>query len=98
MKKDQHDWTEEVLQSMKGSHRAKPGPDLFLKIKNQIKIDEAKVISIAQWKWAAAVAVMILFINITALVVYNRSETITEDYAVINTYGEPLLTTYQIFE
>ncbi len=98
MKKDQHEWTEEVFQSMRGSQRARPRPDLFSKIEDQINLHEAKVIPIVQWKWAAAVAVMILFINITALVVYNQSETITEDYAVVNTYGEPLLTTYQIFE
>ena len=90
---------EEVFQSMKGSHRAKPSPELFAKIESQIEVSKGKLIPLHQWKYAAAAAALVLFINVTALLYYDQHAGVAnEDVAVVDTYSESLISTYQIYE
>lgn len=62
---------EEIYQSMKGSQRAKPSPELFAKIENPIAASKDMVIPPQQWRYAAAAAVLNLFMNVSALLYYN---------------------------
>ncbi len=99
MNDEKEKWMEEVFQSMKGSQRAKPGPELFAKIEDQISFPKAKVVSMAQWRYAAAAAVLVLFLNTTTLLHYKQLDKVSyENTAVADSYGQALITTYQIYE
>ena len=98
MNDNKEKWMEDVFQSMKGSQRTKPQPDLFVKIQNRIGVGDAKLVSRHQWKYTAAAAVLILFVNITALVYFNQQHQVNyEDVADGNTYNQTLISTYQIY-
>jgi len=98
MNNEKEKWMEDVFQSMKGSKRAKPNPELFAKIKGQINASEAKVIPLYQWRSAAAAAVLLLFMNVATLRHYHQQdEGNYQDVAVADMYGESLISSYQIY-
>lgn len=102
MNHDKDKWMEEVFDSMKSSQRATPSPDLFAKIEEQIETSSGKVISINQWKYAVAAAVLILLINASALIYYNQQDgkyqDTYEDLAVADNYDQSLISSFQIYE
>lgn len=99
MNDDKEKWMEEVFQSMKGSRRAKPRPELFAKIEGQIAVSKGKVIPLRQWKYAAAVAALVLFVNVKALLYSNQNDEVFNDDAVVaDVYNQPLISSYQIYE
>ena len=99
MNDEKEKWIEDVFQSMKGSQRAKPQPDLFVKIQNRIGVVDAKIVPLHQWRYAAAAAVLILLMNMTALVYFNQQNKVNyEDVAVEDTYNQSLISSYQIYE
>jgi len=98
MNNEREKWIDEVFQSMKGSERAKPRPDLLAAIEDQIAASKARVIPMQQWKYAAAVAAIILLVNAVALTSYDASTAGSyEDTLAATTYGEPLISSYQIY-
>lgn len=98
MNEDKEKWMEDVFQSMKGSQRAKPSSDLFVKIQDQIGSGDAKVVSLHQWKYTAAAVVFILVVNTKALVYFNQQHQVNyEDVVDGNTYNQTLISTYQIY-
>ncbi|WKN42749.1 hypothetical protein [Tunicatimonas pelagia] len=96
---DQEKWVEAVFQSMKGSRRATPSPELFSKIQSQIEDSKSKVVPLYPWRYVAA-AVAVLFVNATALIYYNQPEEVSSDSMVVaeDGYGQPLISSYQIYE
>ena len=98
-KTDKEKWIKDVFDSLKGSHRAKPGPQLFAKIEHQIYSPETKIIPMRQWSYAVAAAVLILAINIFALRQYaqNKESNIRELVASDDS-GQPLISNYKIYE
>jgi hypothetical protein len=99
MNDEREKWMEDVFQSMKGSRRATPGPELFAKIEGQIEASNGKIIPMPQWRYAAAAAALVLVVNVTALVYYNQNAGITqEEVAVASVYSESLISNYQIYE
>lgn len=96
---DTDKWIEEVFNSMRNSQRAKPSPNLFDKIEAQIYGSEAKIIYLKQWKKYAAVACLLIYINIAAILYYNYNlsdDTPIQSMAESN--EEPLLLSYQIYD
>lgn len=92
-------WAEEVFQSMKGSQRAKPRPELYVKIENQIAFSKANVVPLYQWRYYAAAAVLILLVNTTALIYFNQNKQVNdENVAIMDTYNQSLISSYQIYE
>ena len=73
MNKEKEKWIEDVFQSMKGAQRAKPRPELFNKIENQIYSSNAKIIQNFQWRSYAAAVILLLLINTMALISYNKN-------------------------
>ena len=99
MNAEKEKWTEEVFQSMKGSQRAKPSPELFAKIEEQIEVSETKIVSMYQLKYAAAAAALILLLNITVLFTYRNYDVVSYEGTIeANTYSQSLISTYQIYE
>ena len=98
MNDDKEKWMEDVFQSMKYSQRAKPRPDLFVKIQNQIGVGGAKIVPLRQWRHAVAVAVILLVVNATVMVYFNQQHQVNyEDIANRNIYNQTLISTYQIY-
>ena len=60
---DKEKWIDEVMESMKGSQRAKPDSKLFSKIQSQLHVHNANVVSMRQWSYAAAAAIILLVLN-----------------------------------
>lgn len=99
MNKEKEQWMEEVFQSMKGSQRATPRPELFAKIETKITGLETKVVSLYQWKSAAAIAVLILFLNVTTLLYYHQNALVSYEETVdLEAYNQSFISTYQIYE
>lgn len=87
-----------VLESMEGSQRAKPKPELWGKIEEQIEASEAKLISIQQWRIVAA-AVLLLSLNLFALYDYTKNVAQSSGRtAMDNSATPPLISDYQIYE
>lgn len=92
-------WMEEVFQSMKGTPRAKPIPELFAKIENQIAPSKVEVIHLRQLRYVAAIVILLLFVDTIALVYDNQyKQPNNEDVAVMDTYDQALISSYQIYE
>lgn len=99
MDNEKEKWIADVFESMKGNQRAKPAPELFAKIESEINSSTAKVIPIRQWRYAAAAAALVLFVNVSALFYYQQNSGLAyEDVAVGDTYNQPLISDYQIYK
>lgn len=99
MNDEKEKWMETVFQSMKGSQRAKPRPDLFAKIQSRIGVVDAKIVPLRQWRYAAAAAVLLLLMNTSVLVYFSQQIQVNyEDIAVVDTYNQSLISSYQIYE
>ena len=99
MNAEREEWVNEVLQSKQGIRRAKPRPDLFADISDRISTSGGKVIPIFQWKYAISAAAIILLINVSALFYYNKNS--NDSYSTIaveDTYGQSIVSSYQIYE
>lgn len=97
--KNKEKWMDNVLESFDGMERATPSESLFLKIEQQLEKGVGKVISMRQWSIAAAIAVVVVFANVTtfrqlALKSTTYSEVvISEDFA-----DQSLISNYYIYD
>ena len=99
MNEEKDEWAEEIFQSMKGSKRSKPSPELLSKIESQIAFSNIKIVPRLQWRYAAVAAILILLLNTTALIYYKRHQQMKDaKVAVVDTYERPLIRSYQIYE
>lgn len=99
MNDEKEKWMEDVFQSMKGSQRAKPRPDLLVKIQNRIGVVDAKIVPLRQWRYVTAAAILLLLIDMSALVYFSQHNQVNyEDVAVVDTYNQSLISSYQIYE
>ena len=99
MNDEKEKWMEDVFQSMKSSQRAKPRPDLFVKIQDRIGVGDAKIVPLRQWRYATAAAVLLLLINTVVLIYSSQQNQVNyEDVTVVNTYNQSLISSYQIYE
>ncbi len=99
MSTEKEKWMDEVFESMKGSQRARPSPELFAKIEGKIVPAKGKLIPIQQWRYAVAAAVLVLLVNSAAMLYYNQQDGVAyEDVAAVDTYSQPLITNYKIYE
>lgn len=99
MNNEEDKWIEEVFESMRGSQRAKPNPNLFLAIKEEIASSSYQVIPIYQLRGYAAAGVLALLINVSFLTTYNQYEELPDfEVAEADMYNKPLITSFQIYE
>lgn len=100
MKEDKDKWIDEVLDSMKGSQRAKPSPELFAKIENQLAPPEIKIIPMRQWSYAVAAAVLVLVLNVFTVRQFTQNNELNAGEMVVSAddSGESLISNYKIYE
>lgn len=99
MNNQRENWIKNVLQSMKGSERAKPDPALFAKIQQQVSSPNATIISLYQWRNYAAACILLLFINTTVLVLFNQSkDSQPREVVASDSSYESLVISFQIYQ
>ena len=99
MNDDKEKWIKDVFQSMKGSQRAKPNSNLFLKIQNRIRVEKTKMVTLNQWRYAEVAAILILVMNSAALMCFSHQNKGNKETAVFaETYDPALINSFQIYE
>lgn len=100
MKKDKDKWIEDVLDSMKGSQRAKPSPELYAKIERQINAPEAKIVPMPQWSYAVAAAVLVLVLNVFAIRQFTQNNELNVSEIVVSSddTSSSLISNYKIYK
>jgi len=73
MQNDLNQRIEDILESTKGSKRAKPSEDLLQQIEQRIGVD-GMIIPIGRLRLVAAAAALLLLVNILAVNTYLQSE------------------------
>lgn len=98
MKNNKEKYITEVFDSLKGSKRAKPNPNLFAKIENRIFGEEAKIIPITQWRMAAAAAVVILAMNIFAIQNFSQNNQKGTGGIITEESNQVLISNYNLYD
>ena len=96
--KDEEKKISDILESMKGSQKAKPDKKVWLHIQKEIGNGEAKVVSMVQRRWAVAAAALLLVVNTWALSEFYESKNIANVIPPTVEEGSPLLLDYQIYD
>lgn len=95
-------WMDEVFHSMKGSQRARPRPEVFAKIQAKINASEAKVITLREWRYAVATAILVLIVNVFALHRFNQNAELQNVIMVTEVdtenYGHSIISNFNIYE
>lgn len=102
MSSEKEKWLEEVFNSMEGSQRARPRPELLAKIENQIGDSKANVIALPQLRKYAAAAAVLLLINASALMYYIQNQDLSsQNIAALNVdadlYDESYINSFQLY-
>ena len=96
---DKRQWIDEVLQSMEGSSRAKPRPELFFLIEEQLGFSETVNLKKPNWRFVAVAAILVFVMNISALIYYDQNDyDFDESTQIENTYSQSLISNYQIYD
>lgn len=91
-------WIEAVFQSMKGSKRAIPEPEVLVKIKKQMAYEKASVVTLHKMRHAAAAAALALLMNITGLIYQQHMQVSDKESTPMDAYAQTIISTYQIYE
>jgi hypothetical protein len=96
---DKEKWMDDVFESMKGSHRAKPRPELFARIEDQIYAPTAKVIPVFKLRVATAAAIFLLIFNVVSMRHYAQNAQVeTAEYIVENESDQQLISNFNLYE
>lgn len=98
MKNDNNKRFDAILNSMKGSRKAKPTHDLFDRIEQNLDESPHNVFQLFSWKYAVASAALILFVNIFAIhqIYSSKDKLANTDEQAYTAYT--LLSNYKIYE
>lgn len=97
MNKNNEQQINDILNSMKGSKRAKPQRDLFAQIQAKIQAPKVKILSMYQLRAAAAVGLLIVTLNVYAFGNYFLNTT-NDTELVMQDNSESLISNYQLYE
>lgn len=87
-----------ILNSMKGSQRAKPRPDLLAQIQNKIQQPVVKVLTISQIRRIAAVGLLLMTLNVYVFSSLYSNNALNEKELVLQDSEESLISNFQIYE
>jgi hypothetical protein len=96
---DKEKWMDAILQSMRGSHRAKPRPELFAKIENQFYDPAAKVIPVFKLRVAAAAALFLLIFNVFSMRQYaQNAQSDTAENLIESESDQQLISNFNLYK
>lgn len=87
-----------ILNSMQGSQRAKPRPELFDAIQRKIRQPKVKILPMYQLRAAAAVGLLLLTLNVYAFRSLFLNEATQDSGLVMEGNDESLISNYQIYD
>lgn len=97
--KENKQWIESVINSTRGMKRAKPQSDLFAKIERRIQRVEAKIIPFRRLQIAAAAAVLLMVLNVTALSQYAKyAESEEQELSEMEQSEQSLISNFNLYE
>ena len=88
------EWTESVLNSMRGATRAQPNPAVLDRIKADLSLTKVQQLSPMKKIMLIAAAIAILLINMNALNILNKNQSNLEDKPEL--YSYTIITDYKI--
>lgn len=98
MENDKEKWIDEVFDSVKGSHRARPNPDLLIAIEDQLDL-QIRTISPWQWRLSAAAACLLLALNFFSIRHYLQNSGSQNLELVSETVHEQaLISNYKLYD
>lgn len=98
MENNESRWTEEILQSMKGSQRAQPGPEVFAELQEKITDSSAIIIPMQHWRKYAAVALLILLVNTAVVIGYaQKDKPVRSEVKTHNSMHKSLIYSFQLY-
>ena len=95
MNNDRDQWIGEVLNSMRGSSRAQPSPDVWASIESKLSA-EAAVVSLRRLRMAAAAAILVLLLN--GLVLRHYVQDQGEEMASETVADQGLISRYNLYD
>ena len=98
MNKNNEQQVNDILNSMKGSERAKPQLELFAQIQDKIQQKTITILPMYQLRVAAAVGLLVLTLNIYAFRTCFLNEISSGNELVMDATNESLISNYQIYE
>jgi len=99
MKERKEQWKEDVLNSMKGSQRAKPSLDLFNKITQKIHHPSTSIIPMHQWRIAITAASILLALNFISIHNYLKTNNLTDkNLSIEETSSDIIISEYQLYD
>ncbi|RMG26616.1 MAG: hypothetical protein D6730_08785 [Bacteroidetes bacterium] len=95
MSKQEHDWIDEVMESMQGARPAQPPADLLGRIEDRLQT-EGRVVPLSRWRWAVAAAMLLIGLNLWSWSQLARSRTTAEEAGLYSQTS--LISTYNLYE
>ena len=98
-KNDKEQWIDKVMGSLEGSNRAKPNPDLFSSIEDQINGSEGDTLRIAHVRMIAAAVAVLVVLNIGILMQYSQGS-FSGDESMVSQgdFSQSLISNYKLYE
>ncbi len=91
-------WIDEVFQSMEGSRRAQPKPDLLARIEQRIDGEETRILPISLRRIAAVAAILLLMLNGFAISQFSQSSATMAEEPAGSVYDLPLISDYNLYD
>ena len=99
MQNEKDTWIDEVMESMEGSERARPGEDLFSRIERQL--DEGSTLDFrkGQWRMLAAAAILLLILNVFVVLQFSQdTRSRSQEVTAENGVSHSLVSDYNLYE
>ncbi|MBT29018.1 MAG: hypothetical protein CMO01_05080 [Thalassobius sp.] len=96
---DDQNWKEDILNSLEGMEKAKPSRNLLPDIERRINLSETKQVSFAPLNVAAAIAVILVVINVLVLsrfMLVGNNENVSSPESATQTFT--LVNDFSIYE
>lgn len=97
MNNNKSKWTEDVIQSMQGSQRAVPKPELFIKIQNEINDLRDHKITQRQLRNYVAAGIVIIMINVFIVFVSKHNKSSEAKEILAQSKFKPIVYSYQMY-
>lgn len=91
-------WENRVLESMKGSQRAKPSADLFSKITSNLNKEQSESARTIPIRYLGIAACFLLVLNSAAIIQHINSNKYDSDMSNLYTDSSSIFSDYNIYE
>ncbi|MGB1243424.1 MAG: hypothetical protein ACPG49_12930 [Chitinophagales bacterium] len=98
MQNEKEQWKNSILNSLEGIQKASPNERIFLKIKQKVGQQSAKVIPMNRVRMAAAAAVLLFAINAFSIAHYLKNSAPNQTEIVSHQNNSNLISDYKLYD